>query len=350
MQTTNQPLRRLLAHGALLVIALWTGCGGDAMSAPAPKPGDNRMGREPETPPETPETAPDEVPAPSISVAANSPMTRSPLDATPSPKGERVYYTALGGEPGESQPGVFSVAADGGGDIRTLAMGEPLTAPVNISVSLDGKLLFVADPAAGAVFTLPAEGGTPAVLAGTEGYAPRGLVAAKDPDKREYLYFTGRAPDTQAAGLFRIQPAGGAVETLASGEPFGDPAGVAVDAKGVAYVVETAAESATARVIRVEGGKSSSFAESIGIGFPAGITLTRDDKTVLVSGLDPATKRDVVYFVDTASKDIKRLTETVGQFHEPAGLHRAHDADVFAWADSQANDDGTVYLLKTKEN
>lgn len=349
MQTTNRPLRRMLAQGALLVIALWTGCGGDDMSASAPKSGkeqppDPGPGMMAETPPAG-EPAKDEVPAPAISVAANDPMTRSPMDATPSPKGERVYYTALGGQEGESQPGVFSVAADGG-EIRTLAMGEPLTAPVNLSVSLDGKQLYVADPAAGSVFSLSVEGGTPAVLAGTEGYAPRGLVVARDPDKREYLYFTGRAPDTQLAGLFRVQPSGGAVETVASGEPFADPAGVVVDAKGVAYVVETTPESATARVIRVEAGKTSSFAESIGIGFPAGITVTRNDKTVLVSGLDPATKRDVVYFVDTASKEIKRLTKTVGQFNEPAGLHRAHDADVFAWADSEANENGTVYMLK----
>jgi sugar lactone lactonase YvrE len=341
MQTTKQPLRRLLAQGALLVIALGTGCGGDDKPASTPTPSANQKEREPGMPAQTP----DEAPAPSISVAANDAQTRSPLDATPSPKGERVYYTALGTEDSESQPGVFSVAAVGGGEIRTLARGEPLTAPVNISVSLDGKQLFVADPAAGAVFSLPVEGGTPTVLAGTEGYAPRGLAVVKDADKREYLYFTGRTPDTQVAGLFRIQPAGGSVETLASGEPFADPAGVAVDAMGVAYVVETAAESASARVIRVERGETSSFVESIGIGFPAGITLTRDEKTLLVSGLDPATKHDVVYFVDTGNKRIERLTKTVGQFNEPAGLHRAHDADVFAWADSQANESGTVYVL-----
>jgi hypothetical protein len=46
-----------------------------------------------------------------------------------------------------------------------------------------------------------------------------------------------------------------------------------------------------------------------------------------------------------SDKKISRLTKTVGQFHEPAGLHRAHDADVFAWADSQANASGTVYVL-----
>ncbi len=72
----------------------------------------------------------------------------------------------------------------------------------------------------------------------------------------------------------------------------------------------------------------------------------RDGATVLVSGLDPETKRDVVYFIDATSKDIQRLTQTVGQFNEPAGLHRAHNVDVFAWADTRANGGrGTVYML-----
>jgi hypothetical protein len=40
------------------------------------------------------------------------------------------------------------------------------------------------------------------------------------------------------------------------------------------------------------------------------------------------------------------MTDPIGAFHESAGLHRAHDVDVFAWADSRANDTGTVYVLE----
>jgi sugar lactone lactonase YvrE len=271
-------------------------------------------------------------------------MSPAPFDATPSPDGKQVYYTAMGSdENGEPAPGVYSVAASGG-QISRLAAGEPLTAPVNISVSLDGQTLFVADPAASAVFSLPSSGGMPSAVPGTEGYAPRGLTVHADKNGREYVYFTGRMAESEQAGLFRIAGGGGAVETVAAGEPFADPAGVTVDADGVAYVVETSSESPTARVLRVANGTPSTFVEGIGIGFPAGITLTKDASKVLVSGLDPETKRDVVYFVDTTNQQISRLTKTVGQFQEPAGLHRAHNADVFAWADSQANG-GTVYVL-----
>jgi DNA-binding beta-propeller fold protein YncE len=325
---------RVATRGAWLWLALAAACG--SSDSDRPKSGEK---------PAMPAQEEGDAPALNISVAANDAMSPAPLDATPSPDAKQIYYTALGrDENGEPAPSVFSVAASGG-EITRLAVGEPLIAPVNISISLDGTRLFIADPAASAVFTLPASGGTPSVLMGTEGYAPRGLTVAKAKDGREYLYFTGRTVETEEAGLFRLEASGGALESVAVGAPFADPAGVAVDSAGVAYVVETSSEAATARVIRVERGTPSTFAEGIGIGFPAGITLTRDDATVLVSGLDPATKRDVVYFVNTSDKQITRLTKTVGQFHEPAGLHRAHDADVFAWADSQANRDGTVYML-----
>jgi len=292
-----------------------------------------------------------EVKAPDIQAAANDGAIRAPLDATPSPEGKRVYYTAFKrGDDGEDVPGVFGVAADGGGTIDTLAAGGPLATPVGIAVSLDGTRLFVADVAAGsaargAVLTLPSAGGDAVPVSGTEGYAPKGLAIAKR-DGQEYLYFTGHDPESEAAGLFRVAADGGVVTTLASGAPLNDPSGVAISAKGDAYVVEAAVDSHAARVLRWKDGKLQGFLEDIAIGFPAGITLTRDDATLLVSGLDPNTKHDVVYSVNVANGELSRLTKTIGAFSEPAGLHRAHEADVFAWADSEANASGTVYVLK----
>jgi DNA-binding beta-propeller fold protein YncE len=292
-----------------------------------------------------------EVTAPAISVAAHDSAIRAPFDATPSPKGERVYYTALKrGDDGEDVPGVFSVAADGSGAIETLSAGAPLTAPVGISVSLDGSQLFVADTATGsssrgAILTLPSAGGSASPLAGTEGYAPAGLAIAKVKDQA-YLYFSGRDPESAAAGLFRVAASGGVAEPVAAGGGFDDPSGVAISAQGDAYVVDAAADQHAARVLRVHDGKVESFVAELGIGFPAGITLSRDERTLLVSGVDPTSKHDVVYYVDVASRKLSRLTKTVGAFAEAAGLHRAHEADVFAWADSQADSSGTVYVLK----
>jgi sugar lactone lactonase YvrE len=294
---------------------------------------------------------PDEAPAPKINAAANDSAIRAPLDATPSPNGDRVYYSALlRGDDGEDVPGVFSVAADGSGEIQTLASGEPLTAPVGVSVSLDGSQLFIADSATGsgsrgAILTLSSAGGSARVLAGTQGYAPAGLAIARFKDQ-EYLYFTGRDPNTAAPGLFRVAASGGVAEAVADAAAFEDPSGVAISAKGDAYVVDAVSSEHAARVVRVHEGKAAAFLSDIGIGFPAGITLTHDDSTLLVSGVDLTSKHDVVYFVDVASGKQTRLTKTIGAFAEAAGLHRAHDADVFAWADSEANASGTVYVLK----
>src|SRR5262245_1716538 len=75
-----------------------------------------------------------------INAAANDPGVQSPFDATPSPDGKTVYFTALREESGERVPGVFKVPA-GGGDIEVLASGDTLASPIGITISLDGATL-----------------------------------------------------------------------------------------------------------------------------------------------------------------------------------------------------------------
>jgi hypothetical protein len=285
-----------------------------------------------------------------INVAANDAVVKSPFDATPSPDGKTVYYTALRDESGERVPGIFKVPA-AGGDIEVLATGEPLSAPVGISVSFDGLTLFIADPGAaggGAILTVSTSGGTASKLGGTEGFYPGGLVVAKTegPNGTPALWFTGRDPASGARGVFTVALSGGAPSPVATGAPFAEPGGVAVAKDGRIFVADALASDGLSALVKVEAGEATRFVESIGVGFPAGIILTHDESTVIVSGLDPVTRRDVVYFVNAATKEVTTMTDTVGAFHEPAGLHRAHDTNVFAWADSQANETGTVYVLK----
>jgi sugar lactone lactonase YvrE len=297
--------------------------------------------------------APPEIATPEIGIAANDENVRAPMDATPSPDGERVYYTALQrGESGENIPGVFSASASGGG-IETLALGGLLEAPVGISISLDGERIFVADSAAGdgdqsgAILTLPEDGGDAEIVAGTAEYVPSGLVIAQVLGE-ERLYFTGRESSTGRAGLFRVAPGGGAVQRLAHDARFGDPAGVAVAADGTAYVVDALSEEGGARLVRVRGDDAEVVLDHIGVGFPAGVAVTQDASTVLVSAIDPKRLRDVVYVLDTASGKASILSKPFRDFTEAAGLHRAHEKDVFAWADSEANGSGTVYMVKLR--
>jgi sugar lactone lactonase YvrE len=294
--------------------------------------------------------------APPLHIAANDVQSRAPMDATPTPDGQRVYYTALGiAADGSEQAGVFATDAAGGAAIETLTVGSPLTAPVGISINPDGDRLFLADSAwnagergAGAIVALPTSGGVPSALAGTEGYVPRGLVIA-DVSDETWLYFTGVDPERGEPGVFRTALAGGTVQAVASGAPFVDPAGVAVASDGTVYVIDALASSdarGQASVVRVRGGEAERMIEGLGVGFPAGIATTLDASMVLVSGLDPVSRTDRVFVVNAMNGELSVIEEPFASFSNPAGLHRAHDTNVFAWADSAANDEGTVYVVE----
>jgi DNA-binding beta-propeller fold protein YncE len=299
-----------------------------------------------------PDTPPALTSGPTLAVAAHDASTFAPVDATPSPDGQRIYYLAVSNDQALDQPspGVFSVetAAEGKGEIARLALGAPLSTPFGIDISLDGKTLFIADTSSGAdasggVYSLAAGGGTPVLLAGTEGYRPAGLVLGKQRDE-EVLFFTGREPASGAAAVFRVASSGGNVTTLASFVADSEPGGVALAADGDLYIADHA--GGAARVLKLHDDTVSVVLSEIGLGFPAGVALTSDDSALLVSGLDVETKHDVVYSLELGSGKVTRVSDGIDKFSESAGLHRAHGVNVFAWADSQADGAGTVYSVR----
>lgn len=290
-----------------------------------------------------------------LSPAANDPNIESPIDATPSPDGKDIYFIANSKIPDEDnigfarQAAIYKVSA-AGGPIQKLAQGDPLVAPFGITISNDGQTLFIADSGAvtsdtradGRVYTLGVGGGAPAPLAGTDGLAPGGVEVAGD-----FLYITGHKDGK--AGLFRTSPGGGNVTTVASGEMFTDPSGVAVTRTGVAYVVDTGSATSgqsLASVIKVGAdGKTEVVLDGLSVGNPAGIALSNDEATIYVSGFDVSKGTDVVFTVNASTKEVGTFTDKIADFQESAGLHRARNTDVFAWADSRANKTGTVYVL-----
>jgi hypothetical protein len=274
---------------------------------------------------------------------------RSPFDSTPSPDGEVIYFVALTPE-GES--GVFKAPCNSA--ITQLAAGEPLVSPFNIAVSTDGTSVYVVDPGAegpndeeGMIFKVPADGGAPTPVAGTEGTRPRGLEL-RDEGSGDTIYFTGIDPTDGEPGVFSIPAGGGQITAMAKGAPFRDPGGVALTADGTAYVTDTdAGEDRLANVIAVVPGEAPSvLASGIEVGFPAGVALTTDDSTVIVSAYDRSTDTDAVFFIDVASKGITPFTQGIDTFTESGGLHRAKNASVFSWCDSSAQGTGTIFVLK----
>jgi sugar lactone lactonase YvrE len=293
-----------------------------------------------------------------IDPVSNVPEAAMPVDATPSPDGSQIYFIAFSSRPDadglkmERVPAIYKVGA-GGGTPAKLFEGDPLQSPFGITISDDGQTLFIADSSAdgnvesdrsdGRVFTMNAGGGAPTALAGTEGITPAG-VEALGPS----LYVTGRKDGMP--GLFKTGIGGGAVSAVAAGAPFSDPGGVAVARDGVAYVIDTGSAingQALGSVVKVTpDGKTEIILEGLSLGHPAGIALVNDDSALLVSGLDPAQGTDRVYRVELGDRSVRQLSEKIGDFYESAGLHRARNVDVFAWADSHANGTGTVYVLK----
>ena len=160
----------------------------------------------------------------------------------------------------------------------------------------------------------------------------------------------GAAPASDRAVSLGVEQATRTAGAVSAVAPFSDPGGVAVGRDGVAYVVDTGSAingQARASVIKVTpDGKTEVLLDGISVGHPAGIALVNDGTALLVSGLNAAQGTDRVFRLDLGSRSVRMLKSQIGDFYESAGLHRARNAEVFAWADSHANGTGTVYVPK----
>ncbi len=286
-----------------------------------------------------------------VDAVARAGTFQNPLDAAPSPDGNIVYFTATG----QHGPALLRVPAAGGSE-STVAEGAPLAKPTGVALATNGGRIYVADQQAqpldavasaatsGAILTVPTAGTpvTPHVLPGTQGRSPRGLDVVNLSDA-DVIYFTGIDPTNGPPGLFQVSADGGTVITLAEGAPFVNPDSVVVTSLGVAYVTDQGAGAGQGQVFRVTGGTVTPVLSHLHLGSPAGVTLTNNDATLLVSSIDPATNADQVLFLDLATGKTAAATKVVGaNQNSSGGLHRAHGAAVAAWCDTT----GTVYRIR----
>lgn len=288
----------------------------------------------------------------------DAPYAVSPLvpaiafDATPDTGGAYVYFTGLGAD---GRAGVFRIGAQGGAGAAEIAAGPPLVAPLGIATSADGGRLFVADPGAGdaalddagALFAIDLPGGAVAPIDGGEGLQARGLEVARGADNEERIIFSGRDRDDGQPGVFSLPARGGEVSALAKGSPLVDPSGIAVAGPGDIFVCDTlASPDKTATIFRIEDGFVSPFATGLHVGYPCGIALTRDDAALLVLTRDPTRGADEVVWIEVASGARSATAAGAPGHDEPGGLHRARGADVFAFVDHRAQEQGSVFLLR----
>jgi DNA-binding beta-propeller fold protein YncE len=277
------------------------------------------------------------------------------LDATPDPTGTTIYFTAIDPVKG---PGVFKVPADGSNTTPVVVQaGPPFAAPFGIATSTDGKQLYVADPGAtdstsnkdlGVIFSLPIGGGTPTILSGTELTEARG-VEVRQENNVDVLYFTGRDKMNGKVGVFKIPATGGTITMVSEDVQLNDPSGIALDSTGKIYVADTiASASHTANIFTITGMTVTPFLSNLRVGYPCGLAITDDDKTLLVSALDPVKATDVLLQVDISSMTtMMDVPMAIKGNYEGAGIHRAKGTNVFAWADSSAGPaGGRVYTIK----
>ena len=280
----------------------------------------------------------------------------SPFDATPDPEGAIVYFTAVNLD---GKAGVFTAPAVGGA-VSEVFVGDPFVSPFGIAISTDGTKLFVVDSGAqssdaddaGLIFVVTLLGGAPVVLSGGASTRPAGIEVHHE-NGQDQIYFTGTSKIDGKPGVFKISSNGAAGgPTVVTTQGFVDPSGIAIAEGGGLFVADTiAGANGSTSVLEVDvQGVATPFVTGLSVGYPTGVALTRDGATLLVSGLDPVTDTDVVSLYSTldptrAERVAFPASIPVGTFFEPAGIHRAKNADVFAWAESKANGTGTVYVI-----
>lgn len=284
-----------------------------------------------------------------VDVAADSGVFHTPLDSAPDPEGTTVYFTASGA----SGPGVFSVPA-GGGQATQILAGSPFVAPGGIAVSSDGKQIFVADPQAsdggntGLIFSIPVGGSAATPLSGSAGAAPRGMDVVREGDQ-DMVYFTGKDPASGQAAVLKLPAAGGALTVVAKGAPLVDPDGVTVTRAGVVYVTDhSAGQGGSGSVFKISGGTVAPIVAQVRTGSPAGVAMTLDESVLLVSALQPDRDSDQVLLVDLTSLQTGSLTKVIEQNQKAGGVHRAHNKNVFSWADLTAGTGGggRVFVIR----
>ena len=291
----------------------------------------------------------------SLEPVANAPQAFSaPRAGVPLADGSVAFIATLEGPPSADSSesgkriGVL-LQPPGKGEVSTLYSGDLLVSPLDIALSVDERTLYIADPAAGedglgALLTLDVSGGEPSVV--LTGYRPRAVTIS---DQGE-VYFTGSSDDRAEPGVFLLS--GSSAGAVFTGPPLVDPSGIAVQKDGTLLIADTrlfdgqAELGSEAGIIRISEGQASIWASGFATGYPAGIALTLDEKTLIISGEGPD-RSDSVYLVDTNAPTAPPsvVTASFSAFQDSsAGLKRARSSNTFIWA-SLAADGGTVYRI-----
>src|SRR5712692_2709303 len=157
-----------------------------------------------------------------------------------------------------------------------VALGARLVGPVGAAASGDGTHVFLADPGASRIFAVPSSGGPPVAVAGSDGWAPRGLDVVTG-SGGDTIYFSGRDPTDKAPGVLTLPAGGGTPAVVAKGAAFTSPDAVVVAATGGAVYVSDRGNGSAGTVLRVSS-TVSTVLDSVRLGDPGGLSLSKDGR------------------------------------------------------------------------
>lgn len=254
------------------------------------------------------------------------------LDTAFTSDAQIAYYTASN----SNGRGVFRTSVS---DSTSAAVfvGTPFVSPRGLAVASDDKNIYVADPKAkgnGSIFVQSANGGTPQVLSGTTGYKPRGLEVFNQ-NGTDTIYFTGQDPQDGQQGVFKIAASGDKTpQVVAKGVPFVSPDSVAIASNGDVYVTDNkSGGKGQGSVWKISDGQVTSLVKSAWLGNPAGVALTLDEQTLLVSAVQTQKGQARVLVVNLKTGEQSSITSVIGANPKAGGLHRARNSNSFVWAD-----------------
>jgi hypothetical protein len=319
----------------------------------------------------------------SIAPQANGGTTfQAPVDAALDPDAKNVYFIANSAQ----GVGVFKTSLSGS-DVVSLTVGAPFTTPLGLDVSTDGQTIFVADPGAtvqsrlrrpqltkGQIFHLPATGGTPVAVPGTEGTAPRGLTIVNE-NGTDMIYFTGVDPSDGQPAVMKMPASGGTFTLLDKGTPLVQPTGIVVSNDGLVYITDQAsAPNGLGNVFQIKQQHTHGTANhdsnqpavaldaaplvtmnshreliaTVRGGNPAGITLTQDQSLLLVSSLDTTQGTSQVLVINTSSRQQGIVNTVIGANTASGGLHRASKGSMMVWCGVTAGSAGQGIVFRVE--